>query len=66
LKRYENINNTAASKSFKRLSVVKKSRPKEKGLRQLSHRAYEIVLNMKTATYKEVANKLVVELNNEK
>jgi hypothetical protein len=45
---------------------AKKSRPKEKGLRKLSQRAYEIVLNMHSASYKEVANKLVDELNNEK
>ena len=44
---------------------LKKSRPKEKGLRKLSQRAYEIVLNMRSASYKEVANRLVDELNNE-
>lgn len=38
---------------------MKKARPKEKGLRKLSQRAYEIVLKMKSASYKEVANKLV-------
>lgn len=44
---------------------AKKARPKEKGLRKLSQRAYEIVLKMRSASYKEVANKLVDELNSE-
>ena len=44
----------------------KRSRPKEKGLRKLSQRAYEIVLNMRSASYKEVANKLVDELNSQR
>lgn len=43
----------------------RRARPKEKGLRKLSQRAYEIVLNLRSASYKEVANKLVDELNNE-
>ena len=41
------------------LKGSKISRPREKGLRKLSSRAYEIVLEMKSATYKEVAGKLV-------
>ena len=44
----------------------RRSRPKEKGLRKLSQRAYEIVLNMRSASYKEVANKLVDELNSQR
>jgi len=43
--------------------VSKKSRPREKGLRKLSQRAYEIVQDLKNATYKDVATKLVQELN---
>jgi shikimate kinase len=57
--------NTASSHKFERLLDSKRSRPKEKGLRKLSQRAYEIVLNMRSASYKEVANRLVDELNNE-
>jgi hypothetical protein len=34
-------------------------------LRKLSQRAYEIVQEMKAASYKEVAGKLVLELNEE-
>lgn len=45
------------------MSFHKKSRPREKGLRKLSQRAYEIVIEMKYATYKEVAAKLVFEMN---
>ena len=37
----------------------KKSRPKEKGLRGLSSKAYEAVLEQKSTTYKEVAVKLL-------
>ena len=45
--------------------TAKRSRPREKGLRKLSQRAFEIVQEMKNATYKEVAAKLVQELNEE-
>ena len=41
----------------------KKSRPKEKGLRGLSSKAYIIVLHLRSTTYKEVAVKLLKELN---
>jgi hypothetical protein len=38
----------------------KRSRPREKGLRKLSQRAFEIVQDLRNATYKEVAAKLVL------
>jgi hypothetical protein len=61
------LQRTSASNAAGRVVAVepKKSRPKEKGLRKLSQRAYEIVLKMRSASYKEVANKLVDELNSE-
>lgn len=43
--------------------VARRSRPREKGLRKLSQRAFEIVQEMRNVTYKEVASKLVQELN---
>jgi hypothetical protein len=43
----------------------RKSRPREKGLRKLSQKAYEIVQELKNATYKEVATKLVEDMNEE-
>lgn len=55
---------TVASSKPDRANETKR-RPKEKGLRKLSQRAYEIVLNMRSASYKEVANRLVDELNHE-
>lgn len=45
--------------------MIKKSRPKEKGLRKLSQRAYEIVQDLRNATYKQVAAKLLLEINEE-
>jgi hypothetical protein len=62
--RYEVFARTSELEEGKIQQEIKKSRPKEKGLRKLSQRAYEIVLNMHSASYKEVANKLVDELNN--
>ena len=43
----------------------RKSRPREKGLRKLSQKAFEIVQELKNATYKEVATKLVEDMNDE-
>ena len=43
---------TICSNRPMRLLEGKKSRPKEKGLRKLSQRAYEIVLGMNSASYK--------------
>ncbi len=40
-------------------SADKRSRPKEKGLRKLSARAFQIVKEMGEATYKQVAIKLI-------
>lgn len=38
---------------------IKKSRPKDKGLRGLSLKSLNTVLEMKQGTYKQVANKLL-------
>jgi transcription factor Dp-1/transcription factor Dp-2 len=43
--------------------VLRKSRPKEKGLRGLSSRAYKAVLQMRNTTYKLVADRLIKELS---
>ena len=44
----------------------REARPKEKGLRRLSLRAYQIVVELRNATYKEVATRLVEEFVNDK
>ena len=55
---------TTAKKSDHIHSGVK-SRPKDKGLRKLSQKAFEAVQELKNATYKEVATRLVSQLNEE-
>ena len=49
---------TTGRKSEKE-SGLKRPRPREKGLRKLSQRAFEIVTEVKNATYKEVATNLL-------
>lgn len=53
-------NHTTAKKS--ECVPLRKRRPKEKGLRQLSRRVYAIIEELQRATYKEVAARLVAEL----
>ena len=44
--------NTAPTNKPERGPDGRRARPKEKGLRKLSQRAYEIVLNLRSASYK--------------
>jgi hypothetical protein len=59
----EDLHSTGTKSVNDRALEHKKSRPKEKGLRGLSARAYNVVLQMKSTTYKEVAVKLLKELD---
>ena len=43
----------------------KKTRPKEKGLRNLSEHCYKIVQQQRKTNYKNVANQLILEMKQE-
>jgi hypothetical protein len=56
---------TGRKSSVEKIFVTKKSRPKDKGLRGLSLKALNTVLQMKQGTYKEVATELLASFQEE-
>ncbi len=61
----ENCADQTTGRKSDRGRIPRKARPRDKGLRKLSERAYEILMELRHATYKEVAGKLVRELKEE-
>ena len=61
----EENNSTGCKSQNDKYIQVKKSRPKDKGLRGLSAKAFKVVLELKETTYKEVALKLLKELSDQ-
>lgn len=54
---------TGRKSQAERRERTKRGRPRDKGLRKLSQKAFEIVRDMHNATYKDVACRLMMELS---
>jgi hypothetical protein len=59
----EEIHTTGRKSNNDKLGGGRRSRPKEKGLRGISFKAYAVVLETKVTSYKEVANRLLREFS---
>ena len=62
----EEMNTTGCKSHTERSIDPLKSRPKDKGLKGLSGKAYKAVLELRTTNYKEVAAKLLNQLSLDK
>jgi hypothetical protein len=59
------LHTTGRKSQFEQRQRIRKPRPRDKGLRKLSEKAFDIVRDMRNATYKDVAYRLVQEISEE-